>query len=90
MPHRMNIHEQNPETGMAVALFLSAAGYHVATDFHDGSTFILAEAGDPEIWLRGDSTHRDLSRQMTERLQDTTIADEVAMAEMSSEFRDVA
>lgn len=90
MPHRMNIHEPNPETGMALALFLAAAGYHVATDFHDGSTFILAEAADPEIWLRGDSTHRNLARQLTDRLQDTTITDEVATAEMSSEFRNVA
>lgn len=75
------------EGGSAFALFLSAAGYAVETDFLDGSVFISADAVDLEI-DGAELQPQVLLPQIYERLNDPP--EEIECAELSSEFHNVA
>ncbi len=82
-----SVYVSDPEAGSALALFLAAAGYEVETDFVDGAALVLAEGGALEITFRGEDLN-DVARQLRARLDEPV--DEVEIAELRSEFHNVA
>ena len=83
-----NFHVANDhEAGSAFALLLAAAGYEVEVDFVDGSAFISTDDVAADVRLLDNESPQNLVRQLQERLSDPTLADEVHLAEMSSDFR---
>ena len=82
----------DPETGVAVALLLAAAGYEVETDIHDGTAFVSADGDGAELeLLDGDAPQRsafELACQLRERLERRF--DEAELATLRNEFHNVA
>ena len=71
----------DPEAGSALALYLTASGYDVETDFVDGSVFISADAIDPEVEI---ADAEQLAYALRCRLDDVPV--ELELTEMSSDF----
>lgn len=81
--------DDDPEAGSALTLLLAAAGYEVEADIIEGTVFISSATTDPDLCLDGEMP-QILVRQLRQRLDDLTFADEVELAELSREFRNPA